>query len=148
MLSCEMCELLELMSIKDSLLSQVFTLWILTMLLVDNTGRWQIYKRASVTEEELATSMPNSEGLTAINQINDRESFSAIQVELHAIIEKVASAKSKKILAELERRLLQKAQCQGFGNFILGVILMNCSERMCWLFQTWESNQHSFQVSA
>jgi hypothetical protein len=38
---------------------------------------------------------------------------------------------------DLERRLLQRAQGGWFETFLASILLLNCVERSCWLFQTW-----------
>lgn len=35
-------------------------------------------------------------------------------------------------MVELEKRLERKERCQGFETFFIGVILLNCIERMSW----------------
>lgn len=35
-------------------------------------------------------------------------------------------------MVELEKRLERKERCQGFETFFVGVILLNCIERMSW----------------
>ncbi len=35
-------------------------------------------------------------------------------------------------MVDLEKRLERKERCQGFETFFVGVILLNCIERMSW----------------
>lgn len=38
-------------------------------------------------------------------------------------------------MIDLERRLERKEKCQGFETFLVGVLLLNCVERMCFAFK-------------
>jgi len=42
---------------------------------------------------------------------------------------------------ELERRLLRRSQDAWFETFLVSIILLNCVEKMCWLYQTWDDEQ-------
>ena len=69
-----------------------------------------------------------------------------IRSQIRALTEKKAFKLSKSILNELEKRLLQRPQCQGFETFLVALILLSCAERMCWLFQTLDNQDSSTTV--
>ena len=72
--------------------------------------------------------------------------YTLVRSQVRALTEKKASKLSKSILNELEKRLLQRPQCQGFETFLVALILLSCVERMCWLFQTWDNHDTSMKV--
>lgn len=49
---------------------------------------------------------------------------------------------------ELERRLLQRHHNGWFETFLVSVILLNCVERACWLFTSWENEDYIGRVCA
>lgn len=48
---------------------------------------------------------------------------------------------------DLERRLLQRQQSGYFETFLVALILLNCVERTCWLFRTWDNENYAQRVS-
>jgi hypothetical protein len=62
-------------------------------------------------------------------------------------MEKRASQLSKFVINDLERRLLQRQKCGWFDTFIVAIILLNCVERTCWLFRSWDNENFSQRVS-
>lgn len=62
-------------------------------------------------------------------------------------MEKRASQLSKFVINDLERRLLQRQKCGWFDTFIVAIILLNCVDRTCWLFRSWDNENFSQRVS-
>lgn len=60
------------------------------------------------------------------------QSGHTVTAQLQAAAEQGACDISKHIMVELEKRLERKERCQGFETFFVGVILLNCIERMSW----------------
>lgn len=60
------------------------------------------------------------------------QSGHTVTAQLQAAAEQGACDISKHIMVELERRLERKERCQGFETFFVGIILLNCIERMSW----------------
>ncbi|QIX01938.1 hypothetical protein AMS68_007455 [Peltaster fructicola] len=106
-------------SIISSLTHDTIELWMLTTCLT-NSSRFVI--RSTLSPD------------ASIKQ-HDQE---IIQAQLLAAIEVRASRLSKKVLNDMERRLLQRQQVSGFATFIAAVLLLNSVERMSALYQSLE----------
>ena len=124
----------------------------LTHLLADLTVNWQMLLDPINTDRRDGSTTGSSSHLgdntAVISEVRNTRAYTLLRAQLRAAIEKAASVLSKKVFNDLERRLLQRSQCQGFETFLLTIILMNCVEKMCWLFQTWEDDQLSLKVGS
>lgn len=82
----------------------------------------------------------------------DKEFFQmtylTLDTQLRAAAECKASHLSTRIFNEIERRLLQRSQCQGFETFLLALILLNCVESMCFMYEVFGSEEHASTVSS
>lgn len=65
---------------------------------------------------------------------------------IRAAAEKSASILAKTIMNDLERRLERQFRARGFETFLIGVILLNCAEKMSWYFKTFEDPKRSKMV--
>lgn len=54
---------------------------------------------------------------------------------------------SKSVMNDLERRLLQRQQSGWFETFLVALLLLNCVERTCWLFRSWDDENFAQRVS-
>lgn len=96
---------------------------------------WQCFPYASrIQAEEARHSSITSEACTNPGPLTPK-SIGYITTQLKAAADYRASTISKKVMIDLERRLERKERCQGFGTFLVGFLLLNCIERMCWVFQ-------------
>ncbi|KAI5281914.1 hypothetical protein KEM52_003823 [Ascosphaera acerosa] len=69
-----------------------------------------------------------------------RDSYRLITQQLQAAAEKCAEKLSKGVLNKIEQRLLQKQKAGQFRTFLGALILINCVERMTWLFRLYQSD--------
>ncbi|RMD41302.1 hypothetical protein DV735_g3830, partial [Chaetothyriales sp. CBS 134920] len=124
---------------NDGLLSRILLLWTSTLLVVDRSHLlWEAVLLESDqmehTRGEAWSSLPTPPKVSTFSNrmMND---------QLRAGVETQAQRLNKVILAELERRLVQKQRDGHFEIFIGLVVLLNCFERMCWAFKAQESEQ-------
>lgn len=82
-----------------------------------------------------------------IDEVTNAESYALLCGQLRAAAEKRGSQLSKSVMNDLERRLLQRQQSGWFETFLVSIILLNCVERMCWLFQSWDNENFASRVS-
>ncbi|KAL8717791.1 MAG: hypothetical protein Q9225_005006, partial [Loekoesia sp. 1 TL-2023] len=120
---------------NDKLFAQTLDLWALTQIIVSNRNDWQYFSDSPRTQpgepRQATTNMTASGGPEPISQ----ESSNCITAQLQAAAEHRASTISRTVMIDLERRLERKEKCQGFETFLVGVLLLNCVERMCCAFQ-------------
>ncbi|KAI4286531.1 MAG: hypothetical protein L6R35_004213 [Caloplaca aegaea] len=130
---------------KDALLAQTFDLWALTQVIISSSHDWHL--------------VPDPSGIQKANEQKGQEESDALVLEdpgdifptnppppshptplvpmiitsqLRATAQKRAFTISKIILIDLERRLERKERCRGFETFLVGILFLNCVERMCW----------------
>lgn len=84
-------------------------------------------------------SQPNDEGRLPIEEVSDQDSYGLICSQLRAAMEKRAMQLSKSVINDLERRLLQRQKTGWFETFLVAIVLLNCVERTCWLFRSWDN---------
>ena len=120
----------------DNLISNILELWIATAILTESQLKFNLARpRMAAGQPEDAASNP------AFDQITDPDSIACIDAQLRSVVEKRAVLCAKFVMNELERRLLQRQQANPFETFIVAVLLLSCTERMCWLFKTWEISE-------
>lgn len=133
---------------QDILLERVLELWVATHILVDTELTWKTYYNPTLPPNSLhSLSQPSDEGRLPIEEVSDPESYGLLCSQLRAAMEKRASQLSKFVINDLERRLLQRQKCGWFDTFIVAIILLNCVERTCWLFRSWDNENFSQRVS-
>ncbi|KAJ5135807.1 uncharacterized protein N7515_005085 [Penicillium bovifimosum] len=129
---------------NDPLLERVLELWVATHILVDTELTWKTYYNPTLPPNSLhPLSQPSDEGRLPIEEVTDPESYGLLCSQLRAAMEKRASHLSKAVINDLERRLLQRQKCGWFDTFIVAIILLNCVERTCWLFRSWDNENFS-----
>ncbi|EPS32224.1 hypothetical protein PDE_07184 [Penicillium oxalicum 114-2] len=125
---------------KDSLLERVVDLWVATHILVDNDLSWKTYCNPTLPPTSMhSLSQASDEGRLPIEEVNDPESYALLCSQLRAATEKRAMQLSKSVFNDLERRLLQRQKTGWFETFLVAIILLNCVERICWLFRSWDN---------
>ncbi|RMZ91777.1 hypothetical protein DV736_g972, partial [Chaetothyriales sp. CBS 134916] len=125
---------------NDGLLSRILLLWTSTLLLVDRgTRRWQAVVNPPVLEGSRMDTGEQTQApaLPKVSAFSNR----LMNDQLRAGVEMQARTLNKAILAELERRLVQKQREGQFETFIALMVLLNCFERMCWAFKAQEAGQ-------
>ncbi|OJJ49683.1 hypothetical protein ASPZODRAFT_128185 [Penicilliopsis zonata CBS 506.65] len=124
---------------KDILLERVLELWVATHVLVDSELRWKTYINPTLPPTSMHTlAQPTDDGRIPVDEITNPETYGLLCSQLRAATEKRASQLSKSVMNDLERRLLQRQQSGWFETFLVAIILLNCVERTCWLFRSWE----------
>lgn len=114
-------------------------LWVATHILVDSEMRWKAYYNPTLPPMSLHTlGQSSDDGRMPIDEMTNPESYNLLCSQLRAAMEKRAAQLSKTVTSDLERRLLQRHRSGWFETFLVAVILMNCVERACWLFYSWE----------
>ncbi|KAI9928802.1 hypothetical protein ASPWEDRAFT_168775 [Aspergillus wentii DTO 134E9] len=124
---------------KDALLERVLELWVATHILVDSELQWKTYCNPTLPPTSMhSLAQPSDDGRMPIDEITNGESYALLCSQLRAATEKRASQLSKSVMNDLERRLLQRQQSGWFETFLVAIILLNCVERTCWLFRSWD----------
>ncbi|KAL4905882.1 hypothetical protein BDW74DRAFT_13999 [Aspergillus multicolor] len=123
---------------KDLLLERVLELWVATHILVDVDMHWKTFSNPSLPPASYSFAQPTDDGRIPIDEITNPESYALLCGQLRAATEKRAAALSKSVMNDLERRLLQRQQSGWFETFLVSLILLNCVERTCWLFRSWD----------
>ncbi|KAL2221238.1 hypothetical protein M432DRAFT_651836 [Thermoascus aurantiacus ATCC 26904] len=129
---------------KDVQLERVLELWVATHILVDTELRWKTFSNPTLPPTSINALAPSSdEGRLPIDDITNPESYALLCSQLRAATEKRTAQLSKSIMNDLERRLLQRQQSGYFETFLVALILLNCVERTCWLFRTWDDEKYA-----
>ncbi|PLB43898.1 hypothetical protein P170DRAFT_430904 [Aspergillus steynii IBT 23096] len=124
---------------KDVLLERVLELWVATHMLADSELRWKVFCNPTLPPTSMhSLAQPSDDGRMPIDEVTNAESYGLLCSQLRAATEKRASQLSKSVMNDLERRLLQRQQSGWFETFLVSIILLNCVERTCWLFRSWE----------
>lgn len=130
------------------MLERAVELWVSTLILVDTDLTWKTYCNPTLPPTSMHTlSQPNDEGRLPIDEVTDAESYGLLCSQLRAGMEKRAMQLSKSVINDLERRLLQRQKTGYFETFLIAMVLLNCVERTCWLFQSWDNEDFAQRVS-
>lgn len=133
---------------KDTLLERAVDLWVATHILVDNELTWKTFCNPTLPPTSMhSLSQPSDEGRLPIEEVSDSESYALLCSQLRAAMEKRAMQLSKSVINDLERRLLQRQKTGWFETFLVAVVLLNCVERTCWLFRSWDNETFAQRVS-
>ncbi|KAJ5691215.1 hypothetical protein N7488_011950 [Penicillium malachiteum] len=125
---------------KDTLLERAVELWVATYVLVDNELGWKTYCNPTLPPASMhSLSQPNDEGRLPIEQVSDSDSYGLLCSQLRGAMEKRAMQLSRAVINDLERRLLQRQKTGWFETFLVAIVLLNCVERTCWLFRSWDN---------
>ncbi|KAL4976793.1 hypothetical protein BDW66DRAFT_134307 [Aspergillus desertorum] len=129
---------------KDLLLERVLELWVATHILVDADLHWKTFSNPTLPPASYNSfAQPTDDGRIPIDEITNAESYALLCGQLRSATEKRAAALSKSVMNDLERRLLQRQQSGWFETFLVSLILLNCVERTCWLFRSWDDENFS-----
>lgn len=131
---------------QDALLARVQDLWKATKVLVDDEPRWKLTAHLAVQGTSSAADVPLSEHNVQIDEATHSEAYDLVCSQLRAAAEKRGAQLSKTVMNDLERRLLRRWQDSWFETFLVAIILLNCVERMCWLYRTWDDSQWHSKV--
>lgn len=133
---------------KDTLLERAVELWVATHILVDNELTWKTFCNPTLPPTSMhSLSQPSDEGRLPIEEASDPETYALLCSQLRAATEKRAMQLSKSVINDLERRLLQRQKTGWFETFLVAVVLLNCVERTCWLFRSWDNETFAQRVS-
>ncbi|KIW67263.1 hypothetical protein PV04_06528 [Phialophora macrospora] len=110
---------------SDNLISEMVELWVATVVITDT----------QLTAFFIKDTDPGSGG-TAIDGTMHPVSHRILTNQLRAAIEKRASVICRSALHHFEQRLLRN-KGKPFESFLVAFILLNCAERMCWLYRSW-----------
>ena len=131
------------------LLERVLELWIATHILADGELQWKTFCNPTLPPTSMhSLAQPSDDGRTPIDSVTNSESYELLCSQLRAATEKRASQLSKSVMNDLERRLLQRQQSGWFETFLVALILLNCVERTCWLFRSWDDENFAQRVSS
>ncbi|KAL8785221.1 MAG: hypothetical protein Q9213_003490 [Squamulea squamosa] len=120
---------------EDTLLAQSFDLWSLTQAITSGPDHWDISVKPRSIRPEDQRQLSGQAG-EASDIVHGSSQFrQIITAQLQAAAEQGACDISKHIMVELEKRLERKERCQGFETFFVGIILLNCVERMSWAME-------------
>lgn len=129
-------------------MERVLELWVATHILVDSELRWKTYCNPTLPPTSMhSLAQPSDDGRMPIDEVTNAESYGLLCNQLRAATEKRASQLSKSVMNDLERRLLQRQQSGWFETFLVALLLLNCVERTCWLFRSWDDENFAQRVS-
>ncbi|KAI4198151.1 MAG: hypothetical protein LQ350_005438, partial [Teloschistes chrysophthalmus] len=114
---------------QDRLLALSLDLWALTQVIVSEPRDWQISLTPSKTSPE---NNPNAQPNSASTSGLEHPASAGVLSQLKAAAEQRAALIGRTVMIELEKRLERKERCQGFETFLVGILLLNCVERMGW----------------
>ncbi|KAL8704374.1 MAG: hypothetical protein Q9201_002443 [Fulgogasparrea decipioides] len=119
---------------QDRLLALSLDLWALIQVVVSRPKDWQL----SPAPHDVSTADQGQEsapvGSSAL--ASPIQTSQCITAQLQAAAEQRASFISRNVMIELEKRLERKEKCQGFETFLVGILLLNCVERMSWAMRS------------
>jgi hypothetical protein len=117
---------------QDHLLGKTLDLWTATQILSDIHLGWKI----TIVRESASNTYR-----APVDESNGPHSHALISGQLRGAIEKRAEHLSKSVMKQLENRLKEPHKNNQFETFLIAIILLNCAERISWLFQTWNNEQ-------
>jgi len=129
---------------QDDLLTQAIDLWTSTTLLLNFSPQWRIHLDLNPSPSPVP---PHPSTVPLLRNDQCPSQHHSILAQLRALTERKAGKLSHRLFNELEKRLLQRPQCQGFETFLVAVLILTCVERMCWLFRTWDTAEFAGAVS-
>lgn len=101
--------------------------------MVSNPSDWRVYISRPGPNVNESRPPSGSEVETAhAAKGSPQDSLVTVTAQLRAAAQHRASTLSRNVMIDLERRLERKERCQGFATFLVGILLLNCVERMCW----------------
>ena len=140
---------------NDNLLAKALEVWIATHILVDVEMRWLTFWNPTLQPSSTPTSVSisldgNATALPErmpINTETNPDSYVLLCSQLRSAAEKRGADLAKTVMSDFERRLIQKEKGGSFETFLVAILMLNCVERTCWLFRSWEDQIHASRVS-
>ncbi|WPG99660.1 Hypothetical protein R9X50_00247900 [Acrodontium crateriforme] len=131
-------------NLETRLVSTAVELWAMTRVLTSphDVDLHLQYIDARSSENMLSS---NQLSTSATNIEEGTRSHDLIKHQLFALLESRCSKLSKKIMNELERRILQRQQVSKFGTIVSAGIFLNCVERLTGLFRSFDLSRDEFQ---
>ncbi|KAL8689986.1 MAG: hypothetical protein Q9218_004471 [Villophora microphyllina] len=118
---------------QDKLLALSLDLWALTQVIVSKGDDWWISRPSSshlpLGDQRQPSAHANNSSAASGQELSASPD---ILSQLRAAAEQRTASTSKNVMIELEKRLERKEKCQGFGTFLVGILLLNCVERTSW----------------
>jgi hypothetical protein len=116
----------------DLLLGKALDLWTATQILSD----LQLSCKIAIVRESKSNTYR-----APVDEANSPHSHALISGQLRGAIEKRAEHLSKFVMKQLENRLKEPHKNNQFETLLIAILLLNCAERITWLFQTWDNDQ-------
>jgi hypothetical protein len=110
---------------SDNLIPELVELWVATVVMTDTQLKAVFTKDTDLGNER-------TEIDAKVHPISHR----ILTNQFRAAIEKRASVICRSALHHFEQRLLRN-KGKPFESFLVAFILLNCAERMCWLYRCW-----------
>ncbi|KIW95366.1 uncharacterized protein Z519_03950 [Cladophialophora bantiana CBS 173.52] len=112
---------------QDNLVSDVIELWVATSILIDHK-----------LKASFATDTGLSDGRALISETTNEFFHHLLSLQLRAAVEKRASIVCRSVMNHFEQRVLSRRGSNNFETFLIAFVLLNCVERMCWLYRFWD----------
>ncbi|KIW18789.1 hypothetical protein PV08_03078 [Exophiala spinifera] len=113
---------------EDGLLSDIIELWTATSLMVDPD-----------LKADFTIVSGRSEPLHEVSESQNGSTYAAMVNQFHAVLENRTSLLCKPTMRRFEECCGHPKKPKTFQVFLTAFIMLNCAERMCWLFRRWES---------
>lgn len=133
---------------KNDILNDALQLWIATCILADPTLNWSVFYNPTLPPTTLhPLASTSNESRIPVDHLDDFETFNMICNQVRAAVEKRAAKIGKALMTKVEDHMLKKGSAGRLSTFLATLILLNCAERMSWLFSTWDNNHSTHRVS-
>lgn len=113
---------------EDKILSDIIELWTATSLMIDHDLK---------AEFTIDSGQPGVH--KQISEDHDDSAYAAMVKQFKAVIENRTSFLSKPTMRRFEECCGHRNKSKSFKVFLTAFIMLNCAERICWLFRRWES---------
>ncbi|EXJ85923.1 hypothetical protein A1O1_06292 [Capronia coronata CBS 617.96] len=122
---------------NDNLLPDVIELWTATVLLTDRDIGPHFMLEDNTTHEILT-----------IDGEHYQHTRTIMTLQLQSTVEKRASKLGRAVMNHLEQRVLERKRYQNVETVLVAFILLNCAERMCWLYRLWAEDRETTKPGA
>ena len=120
---------------RDGLIPEIIELWVATSMITDTR------LRASFT-----TDTGLEDGRVSVDEAKDGAVYRVLTLQLRAAIEKRAGIVCRSVLHHFEQRVLSRNKSNNFETFLVAFILLNCAERMYWLYRRWTAPNSDYPL--
>jgi hypothetical protein len=111
---------------NDNLISDIIELWTATCVLADPELQPHFAQISSSTRTSIDEGPP------------PKFNYTMLSFQFRAAVEKRAGNLCRSVMHHFEQRLLVRNKAHNFETFLTAFILLNCAERMCWLYLRWD----------